>query len=91
MKNMITKGNVGLMVAKKGVELAQGGVESFVAPSKAAVLKWDLVQFTSLESVAESHEASTIDATVAFVSCTVNLVEITVDNPLSSDVWLRVQ
>jgi hypothetical protein len=48
MKNMITKGNVGLMVAKKGVELAQGGVESFVAPSKAAVLKWDLVQFASL-------------------------------------------
>ena len=48
MKDVISKGDVPFLIAKKGIKLAHGGVLLLIAPRELAVLKWDLFKVTSI-------------------------------------------
>ena len=62
-------------IAKEGVEFAQGGVLSFIAPSELSVLEVDLFQLTRVEGISEAHKTREVYICTVFISSAVDLIE----------------
>jgi hypothetical protein len=78
---MGVKAHIPIGIAIEGIELAKGGVFSFIAPSEAPVLQMDFMKLASLKSDPETVDAATINVWLVLVPSPPDLVEVTEDQP----------
>jgi hypothetical protein len=78
---MGVKAHIPIGVAIEGIELAKGGVFSFIAPSEATILQVDFVELARLKSDPEMVDAATINVWLIFVPSPPDLVEVTENQP----------
>ena len=76
--------DVTFMVAENSIKLTQGRIHPLIAPRVAPVLERDFIQLASLESVAEASKPTTVKSPLVFVTGPIDLVKVTIYNPLSS-------
>ena len=84
MKNVRAKINIPLVVTEEAVQFAERWVSAFVAPGELPVLKVYLLEIASVQGVAESDKTTPINISTVFVSSSVDLVKITINQPLRS-------
>jgi hypothetical protein len=78
---MGVKAYIPIGVTIEGIDLAKGGVFSFIAPSEATILQVDFVELARLKSDPEMVDAATINVCLVFVPSPPDLVEVTEDQP----------
>jgi hypothetical protein len=64
---MGVKAHIPIGIAIEGIELAKGGVFSFIAPSEAPVVQMDFVKLASLKSDPKTIDAATINVWLVLV------------------------
>jgi hypothetical protein len=78
---MGVKAHIPIGIAIEGIELAKGGVFSFIAPSETTILQVDFVKLARLKGDPETVDAATINVWLVFVPSPPDLVEVTEDQP----------
>jgi hypothetical protein len=78
---MGVKAHIPIGIAIEGIELAKGGVFSFIAPSETTILQVDFVKLARLKGDPEMVDAATINVWLVFVPSPPDLVEVTEDQP----------
>jgi hypothetical protein len=81
---MSAKTQIPFIVAKEGIELAQGRVFTFITPSEAPVLEVDLMKLARLKGGPKAVDSTTVHIAIVLVPRTPNLVEIPEGKPSSS-------
>lgn len=81
MGNVRRKVDVPISIIKEAFKFALSWIVLFIAPSKTPVLKVGLLELSSIEGVSEPGEAATVHIGMVFVSSTVYLIEVPINQP----------
>jgi hypothetical protein len=78
---MGVKAHIPIRIAIEGIELANGGVFSFIAPSETTILQVDFMELARLKSDPKMVDATMINVWLVFVPSPPDLVEVTENQP----------
>lgn len=81
MENVGREVDVPISITKEAIEFALCWIVLFIAPSKTSILKVDLLELASIEGVSETDEAAAVHIGTVFVSSTVYLIEVPINQP----------
>ena len=63
-------------IAEEGVKLAKHWVVPLITPREASILKMDFLELAGLQSSAEPVNPTSINISLVFVMCTIDLIEV---------------
>ena len=63
-------------IAEEGVKLAKRWVVPLITPREASILKMDFLELAGLQSSAEPVNPTSINISLVFVTCTIDLIEV---------------
>jgi hypothetical protein len=78
------KRDIPILIAKESFKFSQSCILLLIAPREFAVLEVDLFKVTIVEGISESHSLAPIGFGMILVSSSVDLVEVTGQNPSST-------
>jgi hypothetical protein len=81
MQGASIKSQVPILVTEDSVKADEGGAAPFVAPRELPILKVDFLQAAVIKHSPEPRHDAKVKVSVVFISCFVNQVEVSDDEP----------